>query len=105
MLESGADFVAVQLGYVVSMEGQQKAPGSAGRPARPASAPAAPPPASGRGMGGGVDTNANAELSMRVKALEADVVALQRRAEVLTEQVGDLLKAYDDLRRRARLAY
>lgn len=47
-----------------------------------------------------VDANANAELAMRVKALEADVAALQRRTEVLTEQVGDLLRAYDALRRR-----
>jgi hypothetical protein len=47
-----------------------------------------------------METNANAELAMRVKALEADVTKLQRRAEVLTEQIGDLLKAYYALRRR-----
>lgn len=37
-----------------------------------------------------VDTNVNAELSMRVKALEIDVAALQRQMAVLAEDVRQL---------------
>lgn len=87
------------------MEGQQRAPGSASRPTRPASAPAAPPPASGWGMGGAVDTNSNAELSMRVKALEADVAELQRKLTGVTGALELLIEQHADLRRRARLTY
>jgi hypothetical protein len=43
-----------------------------------------------------VDTNANADLVMRVKALEADVAGLQRRVQILT----DLLRSRAEWERR-----
>jgi hypothetical protein len=50
-----------------------------------------------------VDTNSNAELSMRVKALEADVAALQQRVRVLNELFHDAVRVMtEDQRRRMR---
>lgn len=37
-----------------------------------------------------MESNANAELSMRVKALEADVAALQRRLREAEESITQL---------------
>jgi hypothetical protein len=56
------------------------------------------PPALRLGMGDDVETNAGAELAMRVKALEADVAALQRKISGLTGVVEMLIDRVDRLR-------
>lgn len=47
-----------------------------------------------------VDTNSNAELSMRVKALEADVAELQSKITTLIVAMGSMSNQLDGLRRR-----
>jgi uncharacterized protein YceH (UPF0502 family) len=45
-----------------------------------------------------MDANANADLAMRVKALEADVAELQRRISGLTGVIEMLIDRVDRLR-------
>ena len=53
-----------------------------------------------------VDTNSSAELSMRVKALESDVAALQQRVRALNELFHDAVRVMtEDQRRRMRAGY
>jgi hypothetical protein len=86
-----------------SQWGQQSAPGASPRPERPKVAPASPPPASGGRPG--VDSDKIAELSMRLKAAEADLVTLDARCKRQGEQIEVLARQIADLAARARLAY
>lgn len=52
-----------------------------------------------------MDANREAELAMRVKALEADVQRHEERVQLLTDSVRRLATDLNDLRARARLAY
>jgi uncharacterized protein YoxC len=47
-----------------------------------------------------METNASADLAMRVKALEADVQRHNQRIVTLTEKVNELLADVDNLRHR-----
>jgi hypothetical protein len=49
-------------------------------------------------------TDEHAELSMRVKALEADVAELQRKLTGVTGAVELLIGQVEDLRKRANLS-